>query len=78
LIEHDQPAIINGVLEISKKQKLIYVGHSQGSVQFILSLGIYDILNEKIAAFIGMGTVVSFKGIKDHKLLKMLDKLKIV
>ena len=78
LIEHDQPAIINGVLEISRKQKLIYVGHSQGSVQFILSLGLHDQLASKIAGFIGMGTIISFKDMKNHSLINLLDKLKIV
>jgi len=54
------------------------VGHSQGSVQFILSLGLHDQLASKIAGFIGMGTIISFKDMKNHSLINLLDKLKIV
>lgn len=54
------------------------MGHSQGSAQFILALGVHDKLPSKIAGFIGLGTVVSFANVKDHMMLKLLDKFKLI
>lgn len=59
LVDFDQPAMLEGVLKHSGKDKLIYVGHSQGSAQFVLGMGVHHHLQEKIAGFIGLGTVVS-------------------
>lgn len=59
LVQFDQPAIIHGVLQVTAKQKIIYVGHSQGSTQLLLALGVHPALKEKIAAFVGMGALVS-------------------
>lgn len=66
------------MLEIAKKEKLFYVGHSQGSAQFILALGVHDQIASKIAGFIGLGTVVSLASVKDHMMLKLMDKFKLV
>ena len=78
LVQFDQPAIINGVLENSKKNKLIYVAHSQGSAQFIFSLGIHSHLTDKIAGFIGLGTIISFTNLKGHAVLQLLDRFKLI
>ena len=75
LVEYDQPAIINGVLQETGKEKIIYVGHSQGSTQFLLGLGIHTHFQSKIAAFIGLGTVVSLENTKSHLVLVLLAKL---
>lgn len=40
--EFDQPALINKVLEETKKEKLIYIGHSQGSTQFLLGMSYHE------------------------------------
>jgi len=54
---------------------LIYIGHSQGSTQFLVSTGLHD-FNEKIACFVGMGTVISLENVQDHLVLKYLAKFK--
>jgi pimeloyl-ACP methyl ester carboxylesterase len=64
LVEYDQPAIIEGVLRETGKEKVIYLGHSQGSTQFLLGLGVHRELSCKIAAFIGLGTVVSLQNVE--------------
>lgn len=59
LVHYDQPAIIKGVLEVTGKEKIIYMGHSQGSTQFLLAIGIHAELKDRIAGFVGLGTIVS-------------------
>ena len=75
LIEFDQPTIINGVLDISKKDKLIYIGHSQGSTQFLASTGIHK-FHEKIHQFIGIGSVISMEALNDHQAIEIVSKIK--
>ena len=38
----------------------------------------HDKLPSKIAGFIGLGTVISLANVKDHTMLKLLDKFKLV
>jgi hypothetical protein len=57
-VEYDQPTMIDSILNETKSDKLIYIGHSQGSTQFLVSSGIHN-FNNKIVCFIGMGTVIS-------------------
>lgn len=59
LVEFDQPAIIQGVLAETNKEKVLYVGHSQGSTQLMLALGVHPWMKDKIAGFIGMGSIIS-------------------
>jgi hypothetical protein len=70
--------MIEGVLKSSGKDKLIYVGHSQGSTQFLLGMGAHQHLHEKIAGFVGLGTVVSMDNLEDHLILKVLSKFKLL
>jgi hypothetical protein len=67
--------MINSILNKTGKQKLIYIGHSQGSTQFLVSTGLHD-FDDKIACFIGMGTVISLENVNDHIVLKYLSKFK--
>lgn len=76
-VEYDQPKMINSVLRESGSEKLIYIGHSQGSTQFLLSVGIHNFA-DKIACFIGMGTVISLENVNNHKLLKFLAKTRCI
>jgi hypothetical protein len=46
------------------KEKIFYIGHSQGSTQLLLALDVHSELRDKIAVFIGLGTVVSLSGVK--------------
>lgn len=38
IAKYDVPTLINGVLNRTERQKLIYVGHSQGSTQLMARL----------------------------------------
>ena len=67
--------MINSILEETQKNKLIYIGHSQGSTQFLVSTGLHD-FDDKIACFVGMGTVISLENVNDHVVLKYLSKFK--
>lgn len=78
LVDHDQPAVIEGVLAITGKPKVVYIGHSQGSTQFMLGLGVHPHLREKIACFIGLGSVVSLQNTTNHTVLQCLDRLKLL
>lgn len=51
--------MIDGILEVTNKEKIVYIGHSQGSTQFLLGLGVNSQIKDKIASFIGLGTVIS-------------------
>ena len=74
LVEYDQPALINKVLSETRKKKLIYIGHSQGSTQFLLGIGVNSHMTDKIAAFVGLGTVLSMEHLTSHPILELLDK----
>jgi hypothetical protein len=54
---------------------VIYIGHSQGSTQFLLGLGLHSNLQHKIASFIGLGTVISLSHVNSHTILNALSKL---
>jgi hypothetical protein len=76
-VEFDQPTLINAVLASTKADKLIYIGHSQGSTQFLVSTGIHN-FKDKIACFIGMGTVISLENVTEHLVLKYLSMFPMV
>lgn len=77
IVDYDQPAIINGVLQATLKKKLVYIGHSQGSTQLLLSLGVHKELKNKIASFIGIGPVLTLAGV-DNPILNLLSKFYII
>lgn len=74
-VEFDQPTMINSILNETRAEKLIYIGHSQGSTQFLVSTGVHD-LNDKIVCFIGMGTVISLENVTNHLVLKYVALFK--
>jgi lysosomal acid lipase/cholesteryl ester hydrolase len=76
-VEFDQPTLINAVLAETQAKKLIYIGHSQGSTQFLVSTGLHN-FNDKIACFIGMGTVISLENVTEHVILKYLSMFPLV
>jgi triacylglycerol esterase/lipase EstA (alpha/beta hydrolase family) len=59
MVQFDMPAIINGVLAKTGMQKVLFVGHSQGSIQLLLAMKEHPDLSSKVGCFIGMGTVLS-------------------
>ena len=78
LVEHDQPALINKVLSETGKEKIIYVGHSQGSTQFLLGMGVHNHMADKIATFVGLGTVLSMEHLEAHPVMELLSKFYLV
>jgi pimeloyl-ACP methyl ester carboxylesterase len=46
--KYDQPALINKILDETGKNKIVYIGHSQGTTQFFLGLCENEYLQEKI------------------------------
>jgi lysosomal acid lipase/cholesteryl ester hydrolase len=58
-------------------KKIIYVGHSQGSTQFLLALGVHEELKEKIAGFVGMGSIVSLRSLVDNVAMNFLSRMYI-
>jgi lysosomal acid lipase/cholesteryl ester hydrolase len=60
---HDIPDSIHYILEITKSQKLSYVGFSQGTAQAFAALSIHPQLNEKINVFIALAPALSPAGL---------------
>lgn len=54
---YDLPANINYILDYTNSQKLTYIGHSQGTIQFFAANCLQD-LASKIEAFVGLGPVM--------------------
>ena len=48
LVDYDLPAILDNVLAVTQKEKVIFIGHSQGSTQCLLGMGVHSNIMEKI------------------------------
>jgi len=58
IAKYDMPSMVDYILEITNSEKIVYAGHSLGSVQFLVQSAINpDFINQKIKAFIGMAPV---------------------
>lgn len=51
---YDLPATIDHVLKVTRREKLLYIGHSQGSTQFWVMTSVRPEYNEKVALAIGL------------------------
>jgi lysosomal acid lipase/cholesteryl ester hydrolase len=60
---HDIPDTINHILQVTKSNKLSYVGFSQGTAQAFAALSIHPELNEKISVFIALAPAMSPPGL---------------
>ncbi|KAF8893876.1 triacylglycerol lipase [Infundibulicybe gibba] len=60
---HDIPDTINYILEITKAEKLSYIGFSQGTAQAFAALSIHPQLNEKINVFIALAPAMNPAGL---------------
>lgn len=48
LIRYDLPCIINSITATSRTEKLVYIGHSQGTTQFLAAMDVHPYLHQKI------------------------------
>ncbi|KAF8160856.1 triacylglycerol lipase [Crassisporium funariophilum] len=60
---HDIPDSIEHILEVTKSQKLSYVGFSQGTAQAFAALSIHPRLNDKVNVFIALAPAMSPPGL---------------
>lgn len=74
LAKFDVPALIGSVLKEASADKLLYIGHSQGSTQFKAALLENPELGNQIQAFIALGPVISLNNVESHTILNMLAK----
>ena len=56
--KYDVKAHLNYIIDQSEYDKVIYVGHSQGTTQFFIANAL-EPLNEKVEAFVGLGPVIN-------------------
>ncbi len=56
--EKDLPANIEYVKKIAKSDKVIYIGHSQGTLQLFIQLCLNPDFKDNLAGFFGLGPVL--------------------
>ena len=59
--KYDAPAFVNHVLKVTKKDQLVWIGHSQGTTQFWLANTFYEDFGKKIKAMVAISPV-AFEG----------------
>jgi pimeloyl-ACP methyl ester carboxylesterase len=60
MAKYDLPAHINFVKKVTGYEKIKYIGHSQGTLQFFLAYLFYpEFMEKSIEKFVSVGTVVS-------------------
>lgn len=61
MAKYDLPAHIQYVVDITKSEKLDFIGHSQGAFQFMMAYTLEsDFLEKRINKFVALGTVPKF------------------
>ena len=70
MADYDIPAMIDFVLKETKKPKLTYIGHSQGSLQMFAHLSSNPEFIKKLNIFIALGPVGTIKNIEVEFLRK--------
>jgi pimeloyl-ACP methyl ester carboxylesterase len=75
---YDLPAFINHILKINKfSEKIIYIGHSQGTAQLFAGLSEnFDYFRKRIKLFIGMGPISRISYL-NSRILQIMDILKV-
>lgn len=61
LAQFDFPTQINYVLKVTEKEKINYIGHSQGTTQAFAGLLLNSDLQDKIELFIGLAPAISLE-----------------
>ncbi|KAJ3319153.1 hypothetical protein HDV06_006656 [Boothiomyces sp. JEL0866] len=73
LANFDVPAVVDYVLSYTKREKVSYIGFSQGSAQAIAALALNDDLNHKINHLIGLAPAMKPNEIPDNFLSKYIN-----
>ncbi|KAF8895703.1 triacylglycerol lipase [Gymnopilus junonius] len=60
---HDIPDSIHHILEVTKAEKLSYIGFSQGTAQAFAALSIHPALNDKVNVFVALAPAMSPPGL---------------
>ncbi|KAF2888027.1 hypothetical protein ILUMI_18146, partial [Ignelater luminosus] len=61
---YDLPAFIDYILHVTRQEKLFYIGHSQGTVDFFILNSEKPEYNEKFRLMVGLGPVAYFSNAK--------------
>lgn len=79
LVKYDVPTFINGILAMTGAEKIIYIGHSQGTSQLLAHLSEENqAISDKIQAFIGLGPVISLKDVNNHPVINLAAKAPVL
>lgn len=70
--EYDLPAVIDYVLHTTKKDDLIYAGHSQGTTQFFIFNELHPEYESKVKGFLAMAPI-AFMGHSDSFVLQLIS-----
>lgn len=77
LIQFDIPCMIDSVLRETGQDQLVYIGHSQGTAQFLTALDVHPDLQNKIKCFVGLGALITLKNLDDHLLIKVVNFFRV-
>lgn len=69
--KYDAPTQIDYVLKRTKKEKLSYIGHSQGTSQMFSTLSEGSDLNSKLDIFVALAPIVNLANTKEDFLVKI-------
>lgn len=78
LAKYDVPALVDNILKATGREKIIYVGHSQGSTQLLAKLTEDMEFGKKIALNVGLGTVVTLHTYSDDCILRLFERVPIL
>ena len=74
IAQYDLPAIINYIKQKDKVEKVIYIGHSQGTLIYFLSyMNNPEFLEKNIKKYVALGTVPNVNN-ATHFLIKLFEK----
>lgn len=74
--KYDVPANLNYILDKTGAEKVIYIGHSQGTTQWFIANALYEDIHKYFKAFIGLAPVMYTDEIPSVA-ARFLDLLKI-
>lgn len=76
IAKYDLPANVEYIKHVTKSEKVIYIGHSQGTIQMFAQICLNPEFKKNLVAFVGLGPV-AFVGNQYSPLVNILQKLRI-